>query len=63
MRRFLIFLRISYVPEIFKRKIVKLLKHADYAPVKLSQVAKALGVGSEDYQQFKLAFSQLHRQR
>ena len=49
------------MPEIFKRKIVKLLKHTDYAPLKLSQLAKALGVSSEDYQQFKLAFEELRR--
>ncbi len=47
--------------EIFKRKIVKLLKHADYAPLKLSQLAKALGVSSEDYAQFKSAFEELRR--
>ncbi|MBA7687907.1 Ribonuclease R [subsurface metagenome] len=47
--------------EIFKRKIVKLLKHADYAPVKLAQLAKALGVSSEDYPQFKEAFDQLRQ--
>ena len=49
------------MPEIFKRRIVKLLKHADYAPLKLAQLAKALGVSSEDYPQFKLAFEQLRR--
>ncbi len=47
--------------EIFKRKIVKLLKHTDYAPLKLSQLAKVLGVSSEDYQQFKLAFEELRQ--
>ncbi len=47
--------------EIFKRKIVKLLKHADYAPLKLSQLARALGVSSEDYPQFKSAFEELRR--
>jgi len=49
------------MPEIFKRKIVKLLKHADYAPLKLSQLAKTLGVSSEDYPQFKSAFEELRR--
>jgi ribonuclease R len=47
--------------EIFKRKIVQLLKHADYAPLKLSQLAKALGVSSEDYPQFKSAFEELRQ--
>jgi len=49
------------MPEIFKRKIVKLLKHSDYAPLKLSQLAKTLGVSSEDYPQFKSAFEELRR--
>jgi len=47
--------------EIFKRKIIKLLKHADYKPVKLAKLAKALGVSSEDYPRFKEAFEQLRR--
>ncbi len=47
--------------EIFKRKIVKLLKHTDYAPLKLSQLAKVLGVSSEDYAQFKSAFEELRQ--
>jgi len=49
------------MPEIYKKRIVKLLKHADYTPVKLSQLAKGLGVSSEDYPQFKTAFDQLRR--
>ncbi len=59
--RFLVFLQIGQMPEIFKRKIVKLLKHSDYAPLKLSQLAKTLGVSSEDYAQFKLAFEELRQ--
>ncbi|MBA7486636.1 Ribonuclease R [subsurface metagenome] len=47
--------------EIFKKQIIKLLKHSDYAPVKLAQLAKALGVSSEDYPQFKEAFDQLRQ--
>jgi ribonuclease R len=47
--------------EIFKEKIIKLLKHSDYAPVKLAQLSKALGVNSEDYPQFKEAFDQLRQ--
>jgi len=49
------------VPEIFKEQIVKLLKHPDYTPLKLAQLAKALGVSSQDYPQFKLAFDQLRQ--
>ncbi|MHC4394787.1 MAG: ribonuclease R [Planctomycetota bacterium] len=47
------------MPEVFKRKIVKLLKHSDYKPVKLAQLAKALDVSSQDYPKFKSAFDQL----
>jgi len=47
--------------EIFKERIIKLLKHTDYAPLKLGQLAKALGVSSEDYPQFKEAFDQLRQ--
>ncbi|UCF43743.1 MAG: ribonuclease R [Planctomycetota bacterium] len=47
--------------EIYKKRIVKLLKHTDYTPLKLAQLAKALGVSSEDYPQFKVAFDQLRQ--
>ena len=47
--------------EVFKKRIVKLLKHADYTPLKLGKLAKALGVSSEDYPQFKSAFEELRR--
>jgi len=47
------------MPEIFKEKILKLLKHADYKPLKLTHLAKELGVSSEDYPQFKQAFDLL----
>jgi ribonuclease R len=46
--------------EVYKGKILKLLKHADYEPVKVGELAKALGVGSEDYEEFKHAFDELH---
>jgi len=49
------------MPEVFKQRIIKLLKHPQYAPVKLAQVAKALGVSSDDYPEFKLAFEQLRQ--
>ncbi len=47
--------------EIFKKRIIKLLKHPDYTPLKLAPLAKALGVSSEDYPQFKAAFEELRR--
>ena len=49
------------MPEIFKERIIKLLKHAGYEPVKLPQLARALGVGSQDYPAFKSAFDQLRQ--
>jgi ribonuclease R len=47
--------------EIYKDRILKLLKHSDYSPLKLNQLAKALGVSSEHYQDFKSAFDQLRQ--
>src|SRR4030042_2441528 len=49
------------MPEIFKKQIIKFLKHRDYTPLKLAPLAKALGISSEDYSQFKLAFEELRR--
>jgi ribonuclease R len=49
------------MPGIFKDRIVKFLKHSEYEPLKLSQLARALGVGSENYEQFKNEFDQLRR--
>ncbi len=49
------------MPEIFKQQIIKLLKHDDYLPQKLTQLAKTLGVSSEDYPQFKEAFTELRQ--
>ncbi len=45
--------------EVFKKQIIKLLSHDDYEPVKFSQLAKTLGVNSDDFTQFKEAFDQL----
>ena len=47
------------MPEFFKRRIIKLLRHADYSPLKSAQLARVLGVSSEDYPQFQTAFEQL----
>ena len=49
------------MPEIFKKQIIKLLKHDDYLPQKLTQLARTLGVSSDDYPQFKEAFDQLRQ--
>ncbi|MBN2136709.1 MAG: ribonuclease R [Sedimentisphaerales bacterium] len=45
--------------EIFKKRIIGLLQHDDYQPVKLKQLAKSLGVDSEHYTEFKEAFDSL----
>jgi ribonuclease R len=49
------------MPEIFKKRIIKFLKHRDYTPLKVAPLARALGVSAEDYPQFKIAFEELRR--
>lgn len=49
------------MPNVFRERILKLLKHADYAPLKVAQLAKALGVASDAYPEFQAAFDGLHR--
>jgi len=49
------------MPSVFRDRIIKLLKHADYAPVKVAHLAKALGVESDAYPEFKTAFDELRR--
>ncbi|MDD5459399.1 MAG: ribonuclease R [Phycisphaerae bacterium] len=47
------------MPEVFKTKLLKLLEHAEYKPIKLARLAKELEVGEDDKDEFKLAFDQL----
>jgi len=47
--------------EVIKKRIIKLIKHDSYTPVKLPQLAKSLGVCEEDFPQFKEAFDQLQK--
>ncbi|MHC4123336.1 MAG: RNB domain-containing ribonuclease, partial [Planctomycetota bacterium] len=47
------------MPEVFKENILRLLRHSDYRPLKVAQLAKEIGVSEEDYPQFKKAFEQL----
>jgi ribonuclease R len=47
--------------ETFKKRIIELLKHPEYEPVKLAQLSKVLGISSQAYQAFKSAFDQLHK--
>ena len=44
-----------------KYLLAKLRRHSDYEPLKLAQLAKAIGISSEDYQQFKAEFDQLRQ--
>jgi len=49
------------MPEIFKTRIFKLLKHNDYTPLKLAQLARAIGVDQENYPKFEQAFNELRQ--
>ncbi|HEY5505470.1 MAG TPA: hypothetical protein VIK28_09950, partial [Sedimentisphaerales bacterium] len=46
--------------EVYKKKIIKLLKHADYKPAQVSEMSRTLGVKQTDYTEFKRAFDELH---
>ena len=48
--------------DVFKKQILKLLTHRDYRPVKLTVLAKSLGISKEDYSEFKAAFEQMRQQ-
>jgi ribonuclease R len=45
--------------EVLKKKIISHLRHRDYRPVKLSELAKSLGVETDEFETFKNAFEQL----
>jgi ribonuclease R len=47
--------------EIYKSRIIKLLRHADYKPVKVAELAKTLGVDADAYPEFKNTFDELRR--
>jgi ribonuclease R len=47
--------------ESFKRQILRYIGHSEYRPVKLSKLAKGLGIKAEDYAEFKKAFEQLRQ--
>ena len=47
--------------EEFKKQILKYLRHSEYRPVKLSKLAKGLGISSEDYPAFKAVFEELRQ--
>jgi ribonuclease R len=45
--------------DILKKKIMTHLGHREYKPVKLPDFAKSLGIGQDEYEDFKSAFEQL----
>jgi ribonuclease R len=49
------------MPEALEKRIIELLKHPDYRPLKAGQLARALGVSPEDYPQFKQTLEHLRR--
>ncbi len=49
------------MPNVFRDRIIKLLRHDDYTPLKVAQLAKSLGVESDAYPEFKVAFDELRR--
>ncbi|MBN1507724.1 MAG: ribonuclease R [Sedimentisphaerales bacterium] len=49
------------MPEVYKDRILKFLKHPEYQPLKLAQLAQSLGVDSDAYSQFKQAFETLRQ--
>src|SRR3989339_1302445 len=47
------------MPEVFKKRLLQLLEHPEYKPIKLARLEKELEIRKEDTDQFKLAFDQL----
>ena len=47
------------MPRVYKDRILKLLKQAEYQPLKPAQLAKTLGVDADAYEEFKQAFDEL----
>jgi len=49
------------MPQVYKDRILKFLKREEYQPLKVAQLARALGVGDDAYTEFKVAFDELRR--
>jgi ribonuclease R len=47
------------MPEIYKKKILRLLMHRDYTPLNTGALAREIGVTKEDAEDFKTAFEEL----
>ena len=46
---------------MFESEILRFMARRDYSPVKLSALAKTLGVSDEDFPEFKAAFTELRQ--
>ncbi len=49
------------MPQVYKDRILKFLKREEYQPLKVAQLARALGVADDAYAEFKVAFDELRR--
>jgi ribonuclease R len=49
------------MPQVYKDRILKFLKRDEYQPLKLAQLARALGVDDDACTEFKVAFDELRR--
>ncbi len=49
----MVFKEKGIMPEIYKHKILNLLKHKEYSPQKIKRLADTLDIPEEDYEQFK----------
>jgi ribonuclease R len=49
------------MPQVYKDRILKFLKREEYQPLKVAQLARALGVSEDAYTEFKVAFDELRR--
>jgi ribonuclease R len=49
------------MPRVYKERILKFLRHPEYRPLKLAQLARSLGVEDDAYLQFQQAFDELRQ--
>jgi ribonuclease R len=49
------------MPHVHKDRILRFLRHDEYQPLRLAQLARALGVSEDAYEDFKAAFEELRR--
>ena len=49
------------MPQVYKDRILKFLKREEYQPLKLAQLARALGVDEDAYPAFQTAFDELRQ--